>query len=74
MTGTSTATPTRTIAIISGHYLVCLGLQNILEGSKTGHVVHLHPRITPDLLLGEEHPDVFVLDLETDQDAIDTIR
>ncbi len=74
MTGTSVATPTRSIAIISGQYLVCLGLRNILEGSKTGHVVKLHQRITPDLFLAERRPDVFVLDLETDRDAISTIR
>ena len=74
MTGTRAATPTCTIAIISSQHLVCLGLQNILEGRKPGYVVQLHQRITSDLLRVEKHPDVFVLDLETDRDAIGTIR
>ena len=74
MTGTGAATLTRTIAIIGSQHLVCLGLQNILERRQPGYVVQLHQKLTPDLLLVEQHPDVFVLDLETERDAIGTIR
>lgn len=74
MTDASVVTPTRTIAIISSQYLVCLGLQNILERGKTGCVVQSHQRMPPDLLLPQNHPDVFVLDLETDRQAVWTIR
>ena len=74
MAGTRAATSTRTIAIISRQYVVCLGLQSILDGGKTGCVVHSHQQVMPDLLLAERHPDVFVLDLETDGDAIGTIK
>ncbi len=72
MTGASTVLPSLTFAVISSHYLLWLGLQSILAGAGT--VTHLHPRMMPDALRTEQHPDVFVLDLETNRDSIDTIR
>lgn len=66
--------PSLAIAIVSSHCLVCLGLQTILENGKTSYVVQTHQRMTPELLLAERRPDVVILDLETERDAIGTIR
>jgi Response regulator containing a CheY-like receiver domain and an HTH DNA-binding domain len=67
--------PSLTLAVISNQYLVCLGLQGVLERSATIRIVmRRYRRITPDLLLAEKRPDGFVLDLETNGDVIDTIR
>jgi len=65
---TSVASPTRTIAILSSQCLVWLGLQKILESSATvPMIVHPYPGRTSDLLRAERHPDVFILDLETER-------
>ena len=75
MTGAAAVLPSITLAVISSQYLVRLGLQSILERSETIRIVmHPYQRMTPDLLLIETRPDVFVLDLETNRDAIDMIR
>ena len=75
MTGVGTVVPSLIFAVISSQYLVRLGLQSILERSETIRVVmHPYQRMTPDMLLTEEGPDAFVLDLETIRDAIDMIR
>ena len=75
MTGDATVLPSRTFAVISRQHLVCFGLQSILERSETIRIVmHPYQRMTPDLLLAEQRPDVFMLDLETNRDAIDMIR
>lgn len=65
MIGTSTATPVLAIAIVSSNCLVRLGLRTILENKEIGRSVQMHQRMTPDVLLAERRPDVFVLDLET---------
>lgn len=72
MTGDAPVLPLLTLAVISRHYLIYLGFQSILAG--VGTVVHLPPQLMPEALRTERHPDLFVLDLETDRDAIDTIR
>jgi len=75
MTGAAPVLPSITFAVISSQYLVRLGLQSILERSETIRIVmHPYQRMTPDMLLTEERPDAFVLDLETNRDAIDMIR
>ena len=75
MTGVAAVLPSITLAVISRQYLVRLGLQSILERSETIRIVmHPYQRMMPDMLLTEERPDAFVLDLETNRDAIDTIR
>lgn len=75
MTNISVAIPTLTIAILSSQCLVWLGLQKILESRTTvPMVVHPYPGRTSDLLRAERRPDVVVLDLETERDAIGTIK
>lgn len=64
-----------TVAILSSQCLVWLGLQKILESSTTvPMVVHPHRWRTPDGSSPETGPDVFILDLETEHDAIGTIK
>ena len=71
----SAAMPTLTIAILSSQCLVWLGLQKILESSVTvPMVVHPHLGRPSDLLPAESRPDVFILDLETERDAVGTIE
>lgn len=74
MIGASAATPVLTIAIVSSHCLVRLGLQTILENEKIGYVAQMHQRMTPDVLLGARRPDLFILDLETVRDIGDIIQ
>lgn len=64
--------PSLTIAVISRQSFVWVGLQSIL--ARMGTVVHVHPWRMPDVLRIEPFPDVFMLDLETNQEAIDRIR
>ena len=67
--------PALAVTIISRQCLVWLGLQKILESRATvPMVVHLHQERTPDRLLPEGRPDVFILDLETVRDAVRTIK
>lgn len=67
--------PSIILAIISSQYFVRFGLQKMFERIETPRiVVQPHQRVTPDLFLAEKRPDVFLLDLETHQDAIGTIR
>ena len=72
MTGADSVPPSLTIAVISRHSLIYLGFQSILAG--VGTVVHLLPGVMSEALRTERHPDLFVLELETDRDAIDMIR
>ncbi len=66
--------PVLTIAILSSQCLVWLGLQKILESSSSvPMVVHPYAGRTADLFLAEGRPDVFILDLETERDALGTI-
>lgn len=71
----STAIRTLTIAILSSQCLVRLGLQKILESSTTIPMVVLPQQgKTPDRLLAESRPDVVILDLETERDALGIIN
>ncbi|MGE3979631.1 MAG: hypothetical protein AB7F94_18910 [Nitrospira sp.] len=75
MIDTSVAMPTCTIAILSSQCLVWLGLQKILESSATAPmVVHSYPGKISDLLRAERRPDVFILDLGAERDALSTIN
>jgi DNA-binding NarL/FixJ family response regulator len=70
----SVTIPTRTIAILSSQCLVWLGLQKILESSVTvPMVVHPYPGRTAELLRLECRPDLFIVDLETEHDALGTL-
>jgi DNA-binding NarL/FixJ family response regulator len=63
-----------TIAIISSHHVVCLGLQKIFESRETPRfLVRPYQRMTPDVLLPENLPDVFILDTETERDVTGAI-
>ncbi len=75
MIDTRAAMPTITIVILSSQCLVWLGLQKILESSVTIPMV-VQPRQgrLSDRLLAECRPDVFILDLETERDALGTIQ
>ena len=71
----SDSMPTITIAILSSQCLVWLGLQKILESSVTvPMVVHPYPGRRSDLLRAEGRPDLFIVDLETERDALGTIN
>ncbi len=64
-----------TIAVISSHHIVCLGLENIFESRENPRViVRPHQHVTPDLLLPENLPDVFILDAETERDMTGSIK
>lgn len=72
---TDIAVSTITIAIISSHHVVCLGLQKILETRESPQfVVRPYPRMTPDVLLPEHCSDVIILDMETERDVIGAIK
>jgi len=72
---TDTVVSALTIAIISRHYVVCLGLQKMFESRETSRfLVHAYQRMMPDVLLPENRPDVFILDMETERDVIITIK
>lgn len=75
MSNVSTMVSSRTLAIISSQYLVWLGLQKIFERRETVRiVVQPHVRMTSAVLLAERQPDVFILDMESEQDPIGTMR
>jgi DNA-binding NarL/FixJ family response regulator len=75
MSDASTVVPSRTLAIISNQHLMWLGLQKIFESRETVRiVVRLNLKMTSAVLLAKRQPDVFILDMETEQDAIGTIR
>lgn len=74
---TNSMVPALTVAIISRQHLLLLGLQKLFEGRSKELLpvrVHQHQRMSPAVLLAENHPDVFILDMETEQDTIGTIR
>lgn len=75
MTATSINTPPLTIEILTSQSVVWCGLQKILESSLThSMVVHPHRRRTRGAPLTEMRADVFILDLETERDALGTIK
>ena len=74
MTDTRAAIPTLTIAILSSHCLVWLGLQSILESSTSVPMVVLpHQKKLHDLLRPESRPDLFILDVDTERHAVGTL-
>jgi DNA-binding NarL/FixJ family response regulator len=74
MTDANAAMSPLTIAILSRQCLVWCGLQKILESSTSvPMVVHPHLWRITDLPLVESRPDVIILDLETECDALSTI-
>lgn len=73
MAETSSAHSPFRIATLSRQCLVWLGLQEILESSSTVMVVHSHRWRTADGFSTEAPPDVVILDLETERDAVGTI-
>ncbi|MDF0667023.1 MAG: response regulator transcription factor [Nitrospira sp.] len=75
MSDASSTTFTLRITILSSQWLVWLGLQKILETSSTlPIVVHCYPGRISDLLRIESPPDLFILDLETERNVLDTIN
>ncbi|BFU91278.1 MAG: DNA-binding response regulator [Nitrospira sp.] len=75
MTDSSAAMPTLTIAILSSQCLVWVGLQKILESSATvPMVVRPYPGRTSDLFCAQSRPDVFILDLEVECDALSILK
>jgi DNA-binding NarL/FixJ family response regulator len=75
MRDTSTTVLPLTIAVISRQHLIWLGLQNMFERAATPRILmHLHPRMMPDALRVEQQPDVFLLDLENERDAVGLIK
>jgi DNA-binding NarL/FixJ family response regulator len=75
MADTSAEMPTLTIAILSSQCLVWLGLQKILESHATVPMVVLpHPWRPSNRPPAENSPDVFILDLETERDALGAIN
>jgi DNA-binding NarL/FixJ family response regulator len=75
MSNVSTTVPSLTLAIIGSQHLVWLGLQKIFQ--CVGHVrivVQLHLRMSSAVLLAEKQPDVFILDMESEQDPIGTMN
>ena len=75
MSGVNTKVRTLTLAIISGQHLLGLGLQKIFQSWETVRiVVQLHPAMVSDVVLAEGCPDVFILDLETEQDSVGAIK
>ncbi|MBX3324646.1 MAG: response regulator transcription factor [Nitrospira sp.] len=75
MTDTSAASPSLMVAILSRQYLVWFGLQKILGGRATVQmVVPPYQWRTPDGFPVGARPDVFILDLETEHDAVGTIN
>jgi DNA-binding NarL/FixJ family response regulator len=74
MTVTNATVPTLTIAILSRQCLVWFGLQKILERSTTVRmVVQPHQWRTAVGFPTESQPDVVILDLETECDALGAI-
>lgn len=66
--------PPLTISILSHQCLVWFGLQKILESSTTVQMIVLpYQWRTADLFPSDNQPDVVILDLETERDAIGTI-
>ena len=65
MHGTQETTAATVVVIVSSNYLLCLGLQRIVEGEKWMRLVG-QPVHTPNLedILATERPDVAIIDTE----------
>lgn len=75
MNGTEETTTTTVVAIVSSNYLLCLGLQRIVEAEKwirlvgqTVHGIHL------DEMLATERPDIAIIDTENGASVPDLIQ
>lgn len=63
-----------TLEVITKQCLVGFGLHRIFERSKTMKVVlREHAQLTPNVLSLEPRADVFIIDLETNRDAINLV-
>ena len=63
------------VAIVSGQYLVWVGLQTILESARTFQIVGTPTqRIATPEPIADCQPDVIIIDTETERDAIEGIR
>ncbi|MEQ1681217.1 MAG: response regulator transcription factor [Nitrospira sp.] len=70
----SATNPSLMIAVLSRQWILWLGLQKVLEGRATVQiVVSPHQWKIPDGCPTGTRPDVVILDLETEHDAIGTI-
>ena len=74
MNGTEETTTTTVVAIVSSNYLLCLGLQRIVEAEKwirlvdkTVHGVHI------DEMLATQRPDIVIIDTENGASVADLI-
>lgn len=75
MTDTSAAKLPLTIAILSSQCLVWYGMQKILESrASLPIVVHPSSGSLTELFRTDRRPDVFILDMETERDAVGTIK
>lgn len=75
MPDNNAATPHLSIAILSHQSCVWIGLQKILGSSTTVPMVVLpYQEKTSDRLLAECRPDVFIVDLETEYDALGLMK
>lgn len=75
MNSVSTTILPLTIAVISRQPLIWLGLQKMFERAETPRILmRLHPQMMPDALRVEQQPDVFILDLENERDAVGLIK
>ncbi len=63
------------ITIVSGQHLVLVGLHAILESTRTFQIVGTPTRrITAIETIAGCQPDVIIVDTETEQDAVESIR
>jgi DNA-binding NarL/FixJ family response regulator len=72
---TDSVVSTLTIALISSHHVVRLGLQKIFETRATPRfLIHPYQRMTPDVLLPENRSDVIILDMDTERDVTSAVK
>ncbi|MGE0645943.1 MAG: LuxR C-terminal-related transcriptional regulator [Nitrospira sp.] len=65
----------RTVAIITGQYVVWLGLKKMLESSPDIRIIgQPYQRLDSSLFLNDNQPDVIILDTETERDIISHIQ
>ncbi|HWG97102.1 MAG TPA: response regulator transcription factor [Nitrospira sp.] len=75
MKNAGTMVPSLSLTIISNQYFGWLVLQKIFKCVEDIRIiVQLHLKMTPAVLLAERQPDVFILDMETEQDPVGAIR
>lgn len=63
------------IAVISGQSLIWIGLQAILESTRTFRIVGSPiQRLAAPEVIADCQPDVIIIDTETERDAVDGIK